>query len=94
MQDEVLTLLLDLQQEHGFGCLFSSHDLAVVQSLSQRVTVMQHGNVTESVLFTKVLQRPETAYTRHLLASVSSPNPLVQKQRREARAEALSVQGP
>ncbi|MFJ6417722.1 ABC transporter ATP-binding protein [Paeniglutamicibacter sp. NPDC091659] len=89
VQDEVLTLLLDLQKEHGFGCLFISHDLAVVHSVSQRVTVMQHGNVIESGLSSKVLRHPEASYTRHLLASVPSPNPIVQRQRREARTALL-----
>ncbi|MFF5793351.1 ABC transporter ATP-binding protein [Paeniglutamicibacter sp. NPDC012692] len=89
VQDEVLTLLLDLQREHGFGCLFISHDLAVVHSVSQRVTVMQHGNVIESGPSSKVLQHPEASYTRHLLASVPSPNPIVQRQRREARTALL-----
>ncbi|GAA1497435.1 ABC transporter ATP-binding protein [Paeniglutamicibacter kerguelensis] len=93
VQDEVLTLLLDLQKEHGFGCLFISHDLAVVHSVSQRVTVMQHGNVIESGLSSKVLQRPEAPYTRHLLASVPSPNPIVQRQRREARTALLLSSG-
>lgn len=90
VQDEVLTLLLELQREHGFGCLFISHDLAVVHSVSQRVTVMQHGNVIESGLTSTVLQHPEASYTRHLLASVPSPNPIMQKQRREARFALLA----
>jgi peptide/nickel transport system ATP-binding protein len=90
VQDEVLTLLLDLQKEHGFGCLFISHDLAVVHAMSRRVTVMQHGNVIESGTTSRVLQHPEASYTRHLLASVPSPNPIVQRQRREARFALLS----
>ena len=90
VQDEVLTLLLELQKEHGFGCLFISHDLAVVHSVSQRVTVMQHGNVIESGATSRVLRHPEASYTRHLLASVPSPNPIVQKRRREARFALLS----
>ena len=90
VQDEVLRLLLDLQQEHGFGCLFISHDLAVVHSVSQRVTVMQHGNVIESGLSSKVLRHPEESYTRHLLASIPSPDPVAQKQRREARSALLA----
>lgn len=90
VQDEVLTLLLDLQKEHGFGCLFISHDLAVVHSVSQRVTVMQHGNVIETGLSAQVLQHPAESYTRHLVASIPSPDPVAQKQRREARAALLS----
>lgn len=90
VQDEVLTLLLELQNEHGFGCLFISHDLAVVHSVSQRVTVMQRGKVIESGETSRVLQLPEASYTRHLLASVPSPNPLLQRQRREARLALLS----
>ena len=90
VQDEVLTLLLDLQQEHGFGCLFISHDLAVVHSVSQRVTVMQHGNVVESGSSSEVLRHPREPYTRHLVASIPSPDPIAQKHRREARLALLA----
>lgn len=92
VQDEVLSLLLDLQKEHGFGCLFISHDLAVVHSVSQRVTVMQHGEVIESGKSTDVLQHPRASYTRRLLASVPSPNPIVQVERREARKALFAAQ--
>ena len=95
VQDAVLTLFAGPAERLGFACLFISHDLAVVHSVSQRVTVMQHGNVIESGLSSKVLQHPEASYTRHLLASVPSPNPIVQRQRREARTALLlsSIQG-
>lgn len=85
VQDEVLSLLMELQKEFGFGCLFISHDLAVVHSVCQRVTVMRNGRVIETGDTAEVLQYPQASYTRHLLASVPSPNPITQEERRTAR---------
>src|SRR5690606_35249632 len=47
VQATVLDLFRELQREHGFGCLFISHDLAVVEMLSDRVAVMHHGTLVE-----------------------------------------------
>ena len=41
VQARVLRLLRQLQAEHGFACLFISHDLAVVEELSDRIAVLQ-----------------------------------------------------
>ena len=41
----MLKLLRALQAEHGFACLFISHDLAVVEELSDRIAVMQSGRL-------------------------------------------------
>ncbi|GAA0189621.1 ABC transporter ATP-binding protein [Glutamicibacter creatinolyticus] len=91
VQDEVLTLLLELQQEHGFGCLFISHDLAVVHSVCDSVSVMRQGQVLESGPAARVLTDPQQDYTRQLLASVPSPDPEAQALRRQARRELLAL---
>lgn len=91
VQDEVLSLLLDLQKEFGFGCLFISHDLAVVHSVCQRVTVMRNGRVVETGDTDEVLLHPQASYTRRLLASVPSPNPIIQAERRNARRALITA---
>src|SRR5690606_15806537 len=47
VQAKVLDLFTDLQREHGFACLFISHDLAVVELLSDRIAVMHKGKLVE-----------------------------------------------
>ena len=47
VQATVLDLFQDLQREHGFACLFISHDLAVVEMLADRIAVMHKGRLVE-----------------------------------------------
>ncbi|MBO4260783.1 dipeptide ABC transporter ATP-binding protein [Streptomyces griseorubiginosus] len=82
VQQTVLEVIAELQGELGFACLFVSHDLAVVQQFAQRVVVMRDGRVEEEGPTMTTLLRPETAYTRRLIASVPVPDPVVQRRRR------------
>ena len=70
VQAQVLELLKTLQREHGVAMLFTSHDLAVVGQMADRVTVMRQGQMLESGLTQQVLTQPEHAYTKSLLAAV------------------------
>ncbi|MHC3469664.1 dipeptide ABC transporter ATP-binding protein [Streptomyces sp. 7R007] len=85
VQRTVLEVIAELQAEFGFACLFVSHDLAVVQRFAQRVVVLRAGRVEEEGPTMRTLLRPETAYTRRLIASVPVPDPVLQRRRR-ARA--------
>jgi peptide/nickel transport system ATP-binding protein len=76
---------MDLQREHGFACLFISHDLAVVEMLASRIAVMRHGKMAEFGTRKQVLENPQDDYTRKLLAAVPVPDPEAQRQRRELR---------
>ena len=69
-QAQVLDLLTDLQRQLGLSLLFISHDLGVVQHISQRVLVMKDGRVVEEGDVTEVLREPQHEYTRALLAAV------------------------
>ncbi|WP_035768757.1 dipeptide ABC transporter ATP-binding protein [Arthrobacter castelli] len=82
VQASVLSVLTELQQTYGFACLFISHDLAVVQQMSQTVAVMRRGEIVESGPTGSVLVNPEVEYTRELLSAAPVPDPVVQKQRR------------
>jgi peptide/nickel transport system ATP-binding protein len=85
LQRTVLEVIAELQRELGFACLFVSHDLAVVQEFAQRVVVMRDGRVEEQGPTMSTLLRPETDYTRRLLAAVPVPDPVVQRERRVRR---------
>jgi peptide/nickel transport system ATP-binding protein len=85
VQATVLDLFQDLQREHGFACLFISHDLAVVEILSDRVAVMHQGKLVEVGDTDQVVNDPQDPYTRRLLAAVPVPDPAEQRRRRETR---------
>lgn len=87
VQARVLELFAELQRELGFASLFISHDLAVVDLLSDRIAVLYHGQLVEQGTGEQILGHPEHPYTRRLLASLPVPDPVVQEQRRnELRA--------
>lgn len=67
VQRKVLDLLRRLQREHGFACLFITHDLGIVQEVSDVITVLRHGRVVESGETGRVLNHPKAEYTRTLL---------------------------
>ena len=67
VQRKVLDLLRRLQREHGFACLFITHDLGIVQEMSDVITVLRHGRVVESGETGRVLNHPKAEYTRTLL---------------------------
>lgn len=70
VQDQVLTLLGDLQREYGLSYLFISHDLAVVRLISDYVCVMKDGALVEAATSEEIFMNPRDPYTRRLLASI------------------------
>ena len=82
MQATVLAEFARLREELGFACVFISHDLAVVDSVSDEVLVLAEGRAVESGPTARVLSRPEHPYTRALLDAVPVPDPIEQRARR------------
>jgi peptide/nickel transport system ATP-binding protein len=70
VQAQVLDLLDDVQRERGLGLIFISHDLGVVQHISDEVVVMRNGRVVESGPAGRVFTAPEHPYSAQLLAAV------------------------
>ena len=67
---QVLDLFAELQERHGFSCLFISHDLGVVEQVADRVIVMQDGRIVEEGDRDTIFDRPQDPYTRRLLSAI------------------------
>ncbi|MGE8388173.1 MAG: dipeptide ABC transporter ATP-binding protein [Pseudomonas sp.] len=70
VQARILALLAELKAELNLACVFISHDLGVVEQVSDQVLVMQGGKVVEQGAAAQVLGQPRHAYTRALLDAV------------------------
>jgi peptide/nickel transport system ATP-binding protein len=71
-QKQILTLIRDLQRDHGTAVLFITHDMGVVAEIADRVAVMRYGRLVESGTLDSILRTPSMEYTRNLLSSVPS----------------------
>ncbi len=69
VQAQILNLFLELQREAGLAYLFISHDLRVVRHMSDRVAVMNAGQIVEEGLPSEVFESPQNPYTQSLLTS-------------------------
>jgi peptide/nickel transport system ATP-binding protein len=85
VQATVLDLFRTLQKELNFACLFISHDLAVVDSLADRIVVMSNSRIIEQGNRQQVLLHPREDYTRRLLDAAPVPDPDHQRARRKVR---------
>ncbi len=82
VQARVLELLQQIQKEQKFATLFISHDLAVVDLLSDRIAFMQYGEIVEQGTKDQILRNPQQEYTKRLIAAVPVPDPEEQARRR------------
>ncbi|HEX6932665.1 MAG TPA: ATP-binding cassette domain-containing protein [Streptosporangiaceae bacterium] len=73
VQGQVLNLLADLRAQLRVGYMFVSHDLAVVQQVTDDTVVMHRGRIVESGPTDAILRAPAAGYTRELLAAVPRP---------------------
>jgi peptide/nickel transport system ATP-binding protein len=81
IQAQTLNLLKDLQARLSLSYLFISHDLGVVEHVSDRVAVMYVGRVVEVAPTRMLYQRPQHPYTEALLSSIPKPDPTRAKRR-------------
>ncbi|PCI02758.1 MAG: microcin ABC transporter ATP-binding protein [Hyphomicrobiales bacterium] len=75
VQAQILELLSNLQKEKGLSMLFITHDLGIVQKISDRTCVMQNGKIVEQGPTAEVFSNPQHEYTKHLISSEPSGTP-------------------
>ncbi|WP_022893759.1 ABC transporter ATP-binding protein [Agromyces subbeticus] len=73
VQAQILELLGEIRRDSGIALLFVSHDLAVVDEVTDRTLVLFHGRVVEHGATREVLRAPRHAYTQLLVSSVAGP---------------------
>ncbi len=87
VQAQIANLLLDLRRRRGLGCLFISHDLAMVRHICDRVAVMYQGRLVELVPACRLTSGALHPYTRGLLAALPNLDP------RAARRQSILPRG-
>ena len=75
IQAQILNLLKDLQDEHNYTYLFISHDLSVVEHMSDTIGVMYLGSLVETGDRESIFEKPLHPYTKALLSAVPVPDP-------------------
>ncbi len=81
VQSQVLNLIEKLQADHGIAFLFISHDLAVIQHVSDEVAVMYLGRIVEQAPAMDIYRSPRHPYTRALLSAIPQPDPGLKRTR-------------
>ena len=81
IQAQIINLFKDLQNTHNLAYVFISHDLSVVEHISDDVGVMYLGNMVELAPKKELFARPMHPYTEALLSAVPMPDPSVKMNR-------------
>ena len=74
IQAQILNLMMDLQEEMGFTYLFITHNLSVVEHISDEIMVMYLGQVIEKAEAEELFRHPLHPYTKALLAAIPRPS--------------------
>lgn len=94
VQAQVVNLFMDLQKELGLTYLFISHDLKVVEYISDRVSVMYLGNIVEIAKSSELYQDSKHPYTNALFSAIPMPDPEYKKERITLTGEMPSPRTP
>jgi peptide/nickel transport system ATP-binding protein len=81
IQAQIINLLKDLQEQFKITYIFISHDLSIVQNISDRVAVMHLGRIVELATTESLFSHPQHPYTEALMSAVPQPNPDFKKER-------------
>ena len=94
IQAQIINLLKDFQSEFGLTYMFISHDLSVVEYISDEVAVMYLGEVIEKAATEKLFAAPLHPYTKALNAAVPQPNVHAKRERQLIKGELSSPIDP
>jgi len=94
VQAQILNLLQDLQEKLNISYIFISHDLGVIQHISDRVYVMYVGKIVEVSSAKDIFANPKHPYTRALLSARPTPDPRVKLKRTTLPGEIANPANP
>ncbi|MGH6762588.1 MAG: ABC transporter ATP-binding protein [Phyllobacterium sp.] len=90
---QIINLLLQLKDDLGIALLMISHDLGVVEHMSDRIAVMYLGRIVEEAIWSDIFTAPRHPYTQALISSIPDPLAPVSMKRR-MKGEAPSALHP
>jgi oligopeptide/dipeptide ABC transporter ATP-binding protein len=94
VQAQVLNLMVALQRERNLTYIFISHDLSVVEYISDRIAIMYLGRIVEEGPKDTIFSRPAHPYTRALIESAPVPDPERRRERPPIKGETPSPVNP
>jgi len=94
IQSQIVNLLQDLQDEFQLTYLFITHDLAVVEHISDFVAVMYLGKIVEYASAEQLYQNPKHPYTQSLMSAIPQPDPRRKRDHIVLRGEVPSPSNP
>ncbi|HET9949576.1 MAG TPA: dipeptide ABC transporter ATP-binding protein [Longimicrobiales bacterium] len=94
VQSQVLNLMIGLQKQRGLTYVFISHDLSVVEHVSDTVAIMYLGRIVERGPTDRIFRRPGMPYTRALLDAIPVPDPRRRKRAAPVQGESPSAVAP
>jgi oligopeptide/dipeptide ABC transporter ATP-binding protein len=94
IQSQILNLLVRLKQQFGLSYIFISHDLAVIEHVSDRLAVMYLGRIVETAATEDLFARPSHPYTLALISAVPCRDPERRGQRVVLRGEMPNPETP
>ncbi len=94
IQSQILNLLVELRQRFGLSYIFISHDLAVVEHVSDTVAVMYLGRIVETAAAEELFARPSHPYTEALISAVPQTDPARRGTRMVLKGEMPNPENP
>jgi oligopeptide/dipeptide ABC transporter ATP-binding protein len=94
IQSQILELLLDLKTRMNLSYIFISHDLAVVERVSDRVAVMYLGRIVETTDTDSLYRNPSHPYTQALISAIPQPDPERKRSRIVLRGDIPNPEDP
>jgi oligopeptide/dipeptide ABC transporter ATP-binding protein len=94
VQSQVLNLMIRLQRERDLTYVFISHDLSVVEHVSDTIAIMYLGRIVEKGPVDRIFEHPAHPYTRALLQAIPNPDPRGRRDRAPVQGEAPSPVSP